>query len=112
MKDGSSLTVYDGNISGVTAAIYVEGCANVTIKRGSFKNLGSSAPIIVTAKSTITIDGGTFIAGTTPKPMIIFGTNGKGSTIIVNDCDYNGDIVDTNLLEKREVELIDNRTNK
>ena len=112
MKDGSSLTVYDGNISGVTAAIYVEGCATITIKRGSFKNLGSSAPIIVTAKSTITIDDGTFIAGTTPKPMIIFGTNGKGSTIIVNNCDYNGDIVDTNLLEKREIELIDNRTNK
>lgn len=112
MMDGSSLTVYDGNISGTTAAIYVEGCATITIKRGSFKNVGSSAPIIVTAKSTITIDGGTFIAGTTPKPMIIFGTNGKGSTIIVNDCDYNGDIVDTNLLEKREVELIDNRTNK
>lgn len=112
MNEGASLTVYDGNISGVTAAIYAEGCANVTIKRGNFKNVGSSAPIIVTAKSTITIDGGTFIAGTTPKPMIIFGTNGKGSIIIVNDCDYNGDIVDTNLLEKREVELIDNRENK
>ena len=112
LNAGSSLTVYDGNISGAAAAIYAEGCANVTIKRGSFKNVGSSAPIIVTAKSTITIDGGIFVAGEAGKPMIIFGTNGKGSTIIVNDCDYNGDIVDTNLLEKREVELIDNRENK
>jgi hypothetical protein len=112
MNEGASLTVYDGNISGAAAAIYAEGSATITIKRGRFENVGSSAPIIVTAKSKITIDGGTFIAGTTPKPMIVFGTNGKGSTIIVNDCDYNGDIVDTNLLEKREVELIDNRENK
>lgn len=108
MLNGSTLTVYDGNISGAAAAIYAEGSATITIKRGRFENVGSSAPIIVTAKSTITIDGGIFVAGEAGKPMIAFGTGGNSSTVIINDCNYDGNLVGSNFIGQ----FIDNRENK
>ena len=108
MNEGASLTVYDGNISGVTAAIYVKGSATITIKRGRFENVGSSAPIVVKTEATITIDAGTFVAGEAGKPMIVFGTSGNSSTIIINDCNYDGNLVGSNF----KGQLIDNRENK
>ena len=108
MNEGASLTVYDGNISGVTAAIYVRGSATITIKRGRFENVGSSAPIVVKTEATITIDAGTFVAGEAGKPMIVFGTSGNSSTITINDCNYDGNLVGSNF----KGQLIDNRENK
>ena len=85
MKEGASLTVYDGNISGVTAAIYVRGSATITIKRGRFENTESGATIVLAAKANLYITDGTFIRKDIEKENIFApAPNANGSTVVVD----------------------------
>ena len=85
MKEGASLTVYDGNISGVTAAIYVRGSATITIKRGRFENTESGATIVLAAKANLYVSDGTFIRKDIEKENIFApAPNANGSTVVVD----------------------------
>ena len=85
MKEGASLTVYDGNISGAAAAIYAEGSATITIKRGRFENTESGATIVLAAKANLYITDGTFIRKDLEKENIFApAPNANGSTVVVD----------------------------
>ena len=109
MMDGSSLTVYDGNISGTTAAIYVKGSATITIKRGSFENVATGATIVLAAKANLYISGGTFIRKDIEKENIfVADPDAKGSRVIIDG----GTFRNKTATVGTHYTLIDNRTNK
>ena len=109
MMDGSSLTVYDGNISGVTAAIHVKGSATITIKRGSFENVTTGATIVLAAKANLYISGGTFIRKDLEKENIVVANpDAKGSMVIIDGGTFGNKIA----TDGTHYTLIDNRTNK
>jgi hypothetical protein len=112
MMDGSSLTVYDGNISGTTAAIYVKGSATITIKcvkHGTFENVGTGATIVLAAKANLYISGGTFIRKDLEKENIVVANpDAKGSMVIIDGGTFGNKIA----TEGTHYTLIDNRTNK
>ena len=93
MNEGASLTVYDGNISGVTAAIYVRGSATITIKRGRFENTESGATIVLAAKANLYISDGTFIRKDIEKENIFApAPNANGSTVVVDGGNFGNKI--------------------
>ena len=79
----------------------------VTIKGGSFENIGSSSPIIILGTSTLHINGGEFSAQTQEKPMISIEEPAKDSTVIINGGTFGDPIVSDNFKDF----LVDNRTN-
>ena len=109
MMDGSSLTVYDGNISGTTAAIYVKGSATITIKRGSFENVATGATIVLAAKANLYISGGTFIRKDIEKENIVVANPDATGSMVTIDGGTFGNKIAT---EETHYTLIDNRTNK
>ena len=109
MNEGTSLTVYDGNISGVAAAIYVEGCATITIKRGTFENVATGATIVLAAKANLYISGGTFIRKDLEKENIfVADPDANGSRVIIDG----GTFRNKTATIGTHYTLIDNRTNK
>jgi hypothetical protein len=81
--------------------------ATVTIKGGTFENIGSSSPVIILGTSTLYINGGEFSAQTEEKPMILVNNTALDSTVIINSGTFGDTIVSDNFKDF----LIDNRTN-
>jgi hypothetical protein len=101
------VTIYDGNIKGVTAAIHMSVGATVTIKDGTLENIGSGSPVIILGTSTLYINGGDFVAKTPGNPMILVNNTALDSTVIINSGTFGDPIVSDNFKDF----LIDNRTN-
>ena len=93
VEANSALTVYDGNIKGTLAAIYMREDANVTIKGGIFENVGAGAPIILAGKADLYISGGTFIRKDTNKEKIFApATNANGSIVVIDGGNFGNKI--------------------
>ena len=84
MKEGSTLTVYDGNIKGTLAAIYMNKGSNVIIKGGNFANIGDGNTIVMANTSNLYISGGTFSKKNPSKKLIYVNKSAEKSVVTLD----------------------------
>jgi hypothetical protein len=84
MKEGSNLTVYDGNIYGLASAIHMNKDSKVTIKGGNFANIGDGNTIVMANTSNLYISGGTFSKKNPSKKLIYVNKSAEKSVVTLD----------------------------
>lgn len=84
MQEGSTLTVYDGNIKGTLAAIYMNKGSNVIIKGGNFANIGEGNTIVMANTSNLYISGGIFSKKNPSKKLIYVNKSAEKSVVTLD----------------------------
>ena len=84
VEANSALTVYNGNIKGTLAAIYMNKDSNVIIKGGHFANIGDGNTIVMANTSNLYISGGTFSKKNPSKKLIYVNKSAEKSVVTLD----------------------------